>query len=343
MPTISLDTFFACSLMITVIVAAMAATAKISQINIANYGNLNEKSDYFAEIAKKIVLNTGCPQNWGANPNLTLESLGLAESNSNPYALDIDKVSRLNQQNAYSIPYSALWKALGTNYAFKIRIRQLFSINVTKTGQIQHENQTTYWFSVNVKKAGVPVTAAICCYAIGSNYMDSTYAFAQNGEAELNFTIPNSSNGTILLITFARASYNPKALSYNVYSFYHLTDEIAANETYVRLSPLNYTLYVEPFYQNVTLTDCFLFAYGYNNSLNKIQENTYGIPRLLNSGTMVLVVRGFKDSTFFMEWTAYPQVPLEVGANLEQSENHVFDYIVSIEGFFYGLQVLFGD
>jgi hypothetical protein len=57
----------------------------------------------------------------------------------------------------------------------------------------------------------------------------------------------------------------------------------------------------------------------------------------------ILVVSGLNDTTPFVEWTAYPNIPLNFGSDFENSEQNVFVYTVIIKGALYKLTLSFGD
>ncbi len=58
---------------------------------------------------------------------------------------------------------------------------------------------------------------------------------------------------------------------------------------------------------------------------------------------LVLIVEGINGTNHFQEWTAYPQIPLKIGANFEGSEQNIFSYIVTINGVLYRLDLSLGD
>ena len=63
------------------------------------------------------------------------------------------------------------------------------------------------------------------------------------------------------------------------------------------------------------------------------------IPHLLEASPMILVLNGNNVSTSFAEWTTYPQVPLEIGADFSdlttRSKAVALTYIVSINSVLY--------
>ena len=112
MPTASVDTFFACSLMIIVVLSAMAATSKILNPYVENSETPNMKEKY-SEISKNLLLYAGEPSGWGHNGQTKPARFGLADdAYEMPYELDIDKVCRLNSMNAFAVDYADVQEAL---------------------------------------------------------------------------------------------------------------------------------------------------------------------------------------------------------------------------------------
>jgi hypothetical protein len=92
----------------------------------------------------------------------------------------------------------------------------------------------------------------------------------------------------------------------------------------------------------VSLQTAYAFSYGYESALTSTSNETYIISNFLDSSPKVLAVTGFNGTDFFVEWTTYPQVPLEAGANFEDAECFSFHYVVTIEEVLYRLKVQSG-
>ena len=111
MPAISIDTFFACSLLVSVVIIATAFTVGNMQTKIENMQNMNQL-EYLQNIADEFVLNKGNPPDWGSQ-GIIPSSLGFACADSeNQFDLDIDKITRLNEENQYSLTYFEIFKAI---------------------------------------------------------------------------------------------------------------------------------------------------------------------------------------------------------------------------------------
>jgi len=351
MPATSVDTFFACSLMVLLVLSAMASTSKLL------YPQINNSVDEFAyerykEIAKYLLLNHGEPLDWGKDNQVIPEKFGLAEADTEVlYSLDIDKVSRLNSENQFSLSYAQIFAALKiSDVSFRLEIEPIFEVSINLTATFHAENETIYQFEVSAEKHGVPVEAELKYYTIAENHFEADHAYTSNGIASFNAALPDDVGGPALLVVFAKALYNAKIVSFSVYAFEHNQKEPQPKGTFLRLSPLNYTLKAFFNYQEITLTDAYALTFNYSSTLTAIandsQSATYNMPRLREPSPILLVVTGRNATTFFIEWVAYPQVPLQTGANFEGlkalSNVFAYSYIVAINHAFYECKMWFG-
>ena len=96
-------------------------------------------------------------------------------------------------------------------------------------------------------------------------------------------------------------------------------------------------------YPNVEVSNAYVLAYNYHFNLSQDasgnQTTQYSIPHLLEASPMILVLNGNNVSTSFAEWTTYPQVPLEIGADFSdlttRSKAVALTYIMSINSVLY--------
>jgi hypothetical protein len=344
MPAISIDTFFACSLIVSVALLATASLAGTMQTRIDSLQDLN-KGDYLRNIAEQIVTSDGTPADWGSNGTIP-NNLGLSDSDSSYlFALDIDKVTRLNNQNDYALSYfQASTTARLNNIAFGISISQMLSITVTLSANSTIGDETAYTFKISVSQASGPTSAALQCYVVAEDYLsDVSNTTTSTGVGYITVQIPNTSNGPALLIVFARASFDDRITSYSIYSFAHLSQEPSPNYTFLGLSPLNYTLNVEKNFPDITVEHSYAFSYAYQSNLTSAAATTYAIPEFVDKSPTVLVISGLNGTTSFAEWTSYPSIPLDFGANFENSEKNVFVYTVLVKETLYKLTLSFGD
>ena len=120
MPSSSIDTFFACTIILAVALISTAFFSSTMQTSINSTPDINKKS-YLQAIADHIITSPGTPLNWGTSSGVPAD-FGLAKSSSEiANELDMDKVSRLNSLNTFSLSYFDLETATKlNNIAFAI-------------------------------------------------------------------------------------------------------------------------------------------------------------------------------------------------------------------------------
>jgi hypothetical protein len=344
MPAISIDTFFACSLLVSVAIISTAFMAGTLQVQINSMQDLN-KQDYLQGIADRIVSGYGAPRDWGSASSVPTD-FGLASSTSaGLYELDIDKISRLNSQNEFSLSYAEIsWASKLHDVAFGVSVSQMLAINVELSGNSSTGNATSYTFKISVSQDTGPVSANLRCYFVATNFLgDVSNDTTSMGVGYVSVEVPDSSSGPALLVVFARASFDDRITAYEVYPFGHLSDQPPADGTFLGLSPLDYTLNVHQNFENTTVQNGYVFSYAYWQNLTSTSTATYEIPNIVDKSPLILVVQGINGTTRFAEWAAYPQLPVEAGANFEHSEQNVFTYTVTIKDALYKLTLRFGD
>ncbi len=308
-------------------------------------------AEQYQQFSEYMLLNPGSPPDWGCSPDVVPSVFGLAPAGFlNPYELDIDKVSRLNNENVHSMTYLQLLESAGIHdAALRIEIKTLFDLSINLTSSLAGQDETTYNFYVSTEKSGLPISAALHCYVVARDYAQSVnLSTSSDGSGSLEVTIPNSASGTALLVAFAKAQ--PKMIAFNVYSFSHNSSTPKPNGTFIRFSPLNYVLNVSFSYPQEEILTAKVFTYGYSFNLTQItadsQTAQYNIPCLLDSSPMILVITGFNGSSHFAEWCSYPQVPLEIGADMNELNHESkivsLTYIVSINSVLYELKMKWG-
>ena len=313
--------------MIILVLSAMVGASKLMAPYLNDLSHRNDV-ERFQQLASHLLLNTGTPSNWGQMRETVPSSLGLAKADSVlPYELDIDKVSRLNSENAYSLTYPELWELFGIqDVAFQIEVRTLFELSIDLISNQTQGNETIYEFEVETKKSGMPVPADLSGYVVIKNFVDNvTSSTSSDGVGSLSVNIPNSVNGTTLMMVFAKAKANPQMVSFNVYAFGHNSAAPSPNRTFLRLSPLNYVLNVSFTYSNTEILKAQVFTFNYNFSLTETAQGNqtveYDIPRLLDSSPMIIVLTGLNGSSSFAEYVSYPQLPLQIGSDFGESSS----------------------
>ncbi len=351
MPAISIDTFFACSLMVLLVLSAMAGASKLlyPYINDTVGENIAER---YKEISKHLLLSAGKPSNWGQNSQEVPETFGLAKNGlEDPYELYVDKVSRLNSENMYALNYAQIFTSLKmSDVSFRIEIKPIFEVTINLTATFVGTNATTYQFEISTEKHGAIVETELKCYAIAENHFEAENAYTSVGKAYLNTTIPNNVNGPALLVVFARSVSNAKMMSLNAYAFAHNSAEPKPKGTFLRLSPVNYSLTASFVYPETVLSNAFALTFDYNSTLTQTANNsdsaTYSIPHFLEASPTLLVVTGKNSTDFFAEWTAYPQIPVQIGANFAGSTTlsnvFAYTYVITINSALYECTVWLG-
>lgn len=311
--------------MIILVLSAMAGESKILAPYLNDLSHRND-AERFQQLASHLLLSTGTPTNWGQMEGTVPDSLGLAKADfSLPYELDIDKITRLNSENDYSLSYSELWKNLGVHdVAFQIEVKTIFELSIQLISNSTLENETKCGFEVTTKKSGMPISTDLSGYAFADNFaVKIISSTSSNGVGLLEVNIPNSVSGPALLIVFAKAKVNPQMVSFNIYAFDFNSLTPLPNRVFTRLSPLNYVLNASLINSNIQILNAQVFTFNYNFSLTeKAQGNQtleYYIPRLVDSSPMIIVLTGYNGSTSFAEWVAYPQLPVQIGANFNES------------------------
>jgi len=311
--------------MIILVLSAMVGVSKLMSPYLDDLSHRDD-AERFLQLASHLLLSTGTPSNWGQMADTVPSSLGLAKADfSIPYELDIDKVSRLNSGNVYSLTYSELWEALGVqDVSFQIEVKTLFELSINLISNSTQGNQTAYQFEVETQKSGMPISTNLSGYVVVKNFVDKVMSStSSDGVGSLVVNIPNSVNGTALLLVFAQAKVNPQMVSFNTCAFGHNSPAPFPNGTFTRLSPLNYVLNASLTYSPIEILKAQVFKFNYNFSLTVkaqgVQTVEYFVPRLLDSSPMIMVLVGYNGSTSFAEWVSYPQLPLKVGVGFNES------------------------
>ena len=347
MPAVSVDTFFACFLMVLLVLSAMTATAKLLQPRINSSLNV-EGAERYGETAKHILLYAGKPSNWGQDGQAIPEEFGLAEAGAeNPYTLDVDKVSRLNGESLYALSYAQIFTSLKvSDVSLRLEIKPVFNVRVNLTAILEGLNETVYTFEVATEKSGAAVSAIVKAYIIAENFLQTTSVYNSDGIARFNLTVPNSVGGPALLVVFAKSKFNNRIASYAVYPFAHNLSEPAAKGVFLKLSPLNYTLTVIPTSAETVLSSVYALTFNYAAPLTQTASNVFSIPKFADASPIVLVATGWNSTKFFAEWTAYPQIPLQMGVDFSTMSNlsnvYAYEHLVAIGSAIYKCTVWLG-
>jgi hypothetical protein len=342
-PSISIDTFFACSLLVSVALISTAFFAGTMQSQINSMQDLNQQ-DYLRAVADHLVSNCGTPLDWGASGQIP-STFGLSSNDSNiPFELDIDKVSRLSTENSFALTYPQISIASGLNkIAFGVSVSSIMSIHIQLFDNRTVGDLTNYSFQIEVNGDGGPITADLSCYVLGSNY--STHIInitSSDGIGQIGFSAPNSEKDSLLILVFARSTEDERITAFEGCHLSQFSSE-PSNETLFEISLKDYNLNVYPKNMDTTVENVQAFSYSYNSSLALTTGLGYVVPKFLDRSPIVVVVQGSQSGTDVLDWTPYPQVPLSAGANFANSETNVYVYYVTINGALYKLTLRLGD
>jgi hypothetical protein len=72
-------------------------------------------------------------------------------------------------------------------------------------------------------------------------------------------------------------------------------------------------------------------------------DSSYALTDFTDASPTIIVLQGTNGTADFAEWVAYPQVPMEFGADFSRSETNLYIYPVTIDGALYKLTLRLGD
>lgn len=330
--------------MVLLVLSAMTATAKILQ-PLINTSTKVENAQRFSGIARRTLLYAGKPADWGRDGRIVPEEFGLAEvGEADPYALNIDKVSRLNSENVYGLSYAQIFKGLKTpDLSFRIEIKPVFDVKLNLTATSEGSDETTYTFEAATEKdGGIQVPTALRAYVLAGSLQQVYEIQNRDGKTSFNVAFPKILESQAILVVFAKSIHNNRVVSYAVYSF----AQSGSRGAFVRLSPLNYTLTLTPTSSNIVLESVYAISYSGVWQLTPRNGSAFSIPAFVDPCPTVLVVFGLNATQSFVEWTAYPQVPIQIGVDfanlLSLSDVYAYTRLVSIGSGIYKCTILLG-
>ncbi len=346
MPTTSVDTFFACILMVIVVLSAMAATSNISHVIINPNGEGSLKN---AQLPMLILLGEGKPSDWGRETGSMPEIFGLSNPISyGTYDLDIDKVTRCNSQNLFSLSYAQAYAALNIpDVSFEIEIKPLFDVLITLTGESMQANDTVFQFRIATEKAGLPIQTNVKAYVIAEDLFDSFKLAATDAEAWLNVSLPIGYSGSALLTVIASSVADQRMTSFASLPFTSGSAQTEPDSLRLNISPLNQTVTISASSVNVTVSQVYVLSLDYNSTLRLVDVGNRTwfshLPSFVDSSPRLIVALGHDGTSFFLEWASYPQVPIKIGADFHTpaADSSVFasEYIVTIDSVIYSCVV----
>jgi hypothetical protein len=337
MPTTSIDTFFACTIIVAValIATAFVCSSLIARIDATR--NVNEKV-YLQSIADHIVTSCGTPVDWGTSSQI--QDFGLAVANSTvPYEVDLDKISRLHLLSTFDLATSAKL----SNIALGIKVSQILQISLQQP-QIQSDaGNTTYTFPVQTSINSKASSASLHYYVLADDFQRDNYCETSNGgSGSIDLQIPTDKTDSGMLLVFARADCDERLTSVTVYNFASATQLETPQNQVLNLNTINYTLTFSSNTSGVSVQKAFLFSYSAQQNLTATSESQFAVSKIIERSPFILVICGENSSVYFQDWTVYPPVSLNVGSNFSNSERNIFSYTVTIKGVLYKLDVSLG-
>jgi hypothetical protein len=343
LPTSSFDTFFACTIILAAALIATGFVTSTMQVRIDNTKSINEES-YLQAIADHIVTSPGTPNNWGTSSSVPAD-FGLATSHSTiPYELDIDKVTRLNSLNNYSISYFDMEIASKlNNIAIGIAVSQIMDVSIEQSSSSITGSGESFNLSISTSIDSEPVSASLNCYVVANNYLNNTTGSTSDmGLGSVPVQTPSGATNAMVIV-FARASFDDRITSYAIYNLENSTQETVSSSDFLTLSPIDYKLNFSTNSSDLTIQDGYVFSYSHQQNLAyKPGAMQCPIPEIVDKSPLVVVVCGVNDGTYFQEWVSYPQVPFNAGSDFSGSQKNVFSYTVTINGVLYKLDISFG-
>ncbi len=287
------------------------------------------------------MASPGSPADWGTR-EVAPADLGLASANSvGSYILDVDKISRLNRLNNYSLSHLELATASKLdNVALGVSVSQVMAVSLIQTSNSTVGGTTWVNFDVLTTVDLKPVTSELHGYIVADDYLGSFEASVESGSGHLTVTYPSSQSNPLMAV-FSRASFDERVTSYSIYNLANSSQQYSPSTDELALYPLDYTLHYNSS-EGVSIQDAYVLSYQYQKPLSSSGASEYAIPRLLDSSPFVLVACGQDGDGGFVAWTAYPQVPLQAGSSFSGSERNVYSYMVTINGVLYKLDVSLG-
>jgi hypothetical protein len=257
LPTASIDFTLSASAMILLVMGAIFGVNMVAEPYLVS-DTLDEGR--YNQIARHILLSEGEPADWGVTGNLTY--FGLASAGG-AYELDVDKVARLHSLNSHSLDYGSIWQALGIeDVSFRIEMEPIFETTLNLDASQSQGGETTYNFSVTTEQDGYPLSTQLTYYVIFGNTTYTTSGTTDStGDGTVQFTLPDSLEGTALLVGFAKE--DDGMISYEVLPFPHNNASAHSSGTFALLSPHNYTLDVD-LYENNSLVNAAFLSHGYS-------------------------------------------------------------------------------
>ena len=343
MPTTSIDTFFACTVILAAALIATIFVASTLQLQINDSQEINKQS-YLKALADHIINSPGTPSNWGTT-NATPSDFGLAPSPSQRfYELDVNKINRLYNS---SLSFSEFAMSTNTyNTAVGLKVSQILDINLHQSNNSTNNHITTFTFDISTSINSKPTSTMLHAYTKANNFLnDTTINTTENGNCKLSIEIPESNVESASLIVFARASIDDRITSYAIYNFNDSNQEFVPIDSNLIIDgPINGKLKWTSNNASLTIEEAQIFSFGHAQNVSVTQGSDYCfLPNLVDSSPQIIILNGHVNGNYFQTWTPNPRIPCKIGSDFNQSEQNIFSYLLTIKENLYKVEISFGD
>jgi hypothetical protein len=342
-PTSSIDTFFACSVILAAALISTIFVGSTLQLQINDSQNINKQS-YLKALANNIITGPGTPANWGTT-NTIPSNFGLATSSSlSGSEVDINKINRLGGS---SLPYSELATSTNLyNIAFGLKVSQILEIDIQQLSNNTENSVTTFALAISTSINYRPTSASLQAYAKTNSFLTSfSKNTLENGTCNLSVEISKMEVNNALLVVFAQSNFDSRITSFAIYNFNSSTQEFASDENILSFKgPINGQLTWTSNSSSLTIEKGEIFSYRYAQYVSVPKGATYcSLPAVIDPSPQIIILNGQINGNYFQTWTPNPRIPLQIGSNFSQSERNIFSYLITIKGNLYKIEISFGD
>jgi hypothetical protein len=343
MPTNSIDTFFACSVILAAALISTLFVGSTLQLEINDSQNINKQS-YLKALADNIITSPGTPANWGTT-NITPSNLGLANNPSlSSFEADTNKINRLGDS---SLSYMELASSTNLhNVAFGLKISQILEINIQQLSNTTDNSKTTCIFAVSTNINSRPTSASLHAYTKTNHFQTEVIKNTlENGICDLSVEISETDVNKALLVVFAKSTFDSRITSFAIYNFNSSAQEFTPDEKMLNIfGPVNGQLMWTSNSSSLTIENGEIFSYGYAQNVSVPEGAKYcSLPNIIDPSPQIIILNGQINGNYFQTWTDNPKIPLQIGSNFSQSEQNIFSYLVTVKGNLYKIEISFGD
>jgi len=343
MPTSSIDTFFACTVILAAALIATISVASTLQLQINDSQDTNKQS-YLNALADHIINSPGTPSNWGTT-NTAPSDFGLATSTPQSFSeLDVNKINRVYNSSLSHSEFATSTNIYNT--ALGLKVSQILNINIQQSTSSTNNNLTKFTFNISTTINSKPASTVLHAYSKADNSLsNATSNTSKNGNGNFTIEIPETEIANAYLIVFAQALSDNRITSFAVYNFNSSTQEFAPDQDIFTFDgPINNNLTWNSNDPSMIVEKGEIFSFEYVQNVSVTQGTSFCLlPNLVDASPQIIILNGHINGTYFQTWTTNPRIPFEIGPDFSQSEQNIFTYIVNIKGNLYKIEISFGD